>query len=164
MRHLTDEEIQTYLQGYRSETRNLVEDHLDTCLECRNQLLLYERLGNIVLSSAHRPTPIGFEKTVMNGLRSIQRKRRINDLIVTAVALIGSLTAVAVFVLAPQIRQVVASYLDDAWQSIIQFTSGGGGSTESLAIPLIGLLLLVLFAVVDRQIMAKLKMANEASV
>lgn len=164
MRHLTDEEIQSYLHGSRSEKRHLLKDHLNTCSECRNHLLLYERLGDIVLSTTCKPTPNDFERAVLKRLRSIRRQRRITDLIVTAVTLIGILTAVTAFLLTPQIRQVVAGFLNDTWQSTILFTSGNGGSAESLAIPLTGVLLLVLFAVIDRRIMAKLKMANEASV
>jgi len=157
MRHLADEEIQSYLQGSRLENRKLVEEHLDICPECRNQHLLYERLGDIVLSITRKPPPISFEKAVLKRLRSIQRQRRITDLIVTAVALIGILTALTAFLLTPQIRQVVVDFLDDAWQSTIQFTTGSGGSAESIAIPLIGVLFLMLFEAIDRRIIAKLK-------
>lgn len=160
MRHLTDEEIQSYLQSGRPEEWKLVEDHLNTCPECRNQLLLYKRLGDIVLSTTCKPTPNDFEKAVMKRLTSIQRQRRISDLIVAAVAVIGVLTAVLAFFLTPRIRQVVAGFLRDAWQSTIQFITGNGGSLESVAIPLIGLLFLMLFGAIDRRIMAKLNMTK----
>jgi len=162
MRHLTDEEIQSYLQGGRPEECKLIEDHLNICPECRNQLLLYQRLGDIVLSTTRKPTPNDFERAVMKRLASIQRRRRITDLIVIAVALIGSLTAATAFLLTPQIRQVVAGFLNHAWQSTVLFMSGNGGSAESLAVPLVGFLSLVLFAVIDRRIMASLKTAKEA--
>ena len=164
MRHLTDEEIQSYLQSSGSEERKRVENHLNTCTECRNQLLLYKRLGDIVLSTTCKPTPNDFEKAVMNRLKSIQHQRRISDLIVAAVALMGILSAALAFLLTPLIRQVIAGFLRDAWQSTIQLSTGNGGSAESIAIPLIGVLFLMLFAAIDRRIMAKLKMAKEARV
>ena len=122
MRHLTDEEIQSYLQSCGSEEWKQVEDHLNTCTECRNQLLLYERIGDIVLSTTRKLTPGDFEKAVMKRVKRTQRHRRTTDLTVAAMALVGVLIAVSVILLTPQIRQVVSGFLNDARQKISSLT------------------------------------------
>jgi hypothetical protein len=116
----------------------------------------------MVLSAVTSQIPDGFERDVIQRLKRKQRQRRIADLIVAAVALIGIVTAVSAILLTPHLSQIATGYLTDAWNGTVQLMSGNGGSTESLAIPLIGILLLVLFAAIDRPIMAKLKTAREA--
>jgi len=49
MRHLTDEEIQAYLDGIKSGRAEIKPSHLDSCHHCRERLrqfeILYERLA-----------------------------------------------------------------------------------------------------------------------
>jgi hypothetical protein len=46
----------------------------------------------------------------------------------------------------------------------IQLTSETGGTAQTFAVPLIGVFLLMLFAVVDRSVVARLKTTNDVRV
>jgi hypothetical protein len=164
MKHLTDDEIQSYLQSGRLDRQRGVKNHLRICPDCQQQLLLYDKLGDIVISMDSEPIPNCFEKAVMKRLECTQRQRRITDLIVAAVALIGILTVGTAILLTPQLRQVVAGYLTDAWHGTIKLTPGSGVITESLAVPFFGVLLLALFAVIDRLIMATQRASRKVRV
>lgn len=162
MNHLTDDEIQSYLQSGRSERQLRVKDHLQICPDCRQQLLLYEKLGNVITAMVSAPIRNGFEKAVLKRLETIRHQRRITDLLVAITAVFGILAVGTAILLAPQLRQSVAGYVADVWYHMTQNTSGSGGTVEYLAVPLLGVVLLLLFTVIDRRIMAKLKTAKEA--
>lgn len=164
MNHLTDGEIQSYLQSGRSERQLRVKDHLEICSDCRQKLLLYEKLGNIIAAMDSAPIRNGFEKAVLKRLEIIRQQRRITDILVAIAAIFGILIVGIAILLAPQLRQSVAGCLADVRNHMIQITSGSGGTAECLAVPLFGVVLLLLFAVIDRRIMAKLKTAKDARV
>jgi len=161
MKHLTDDEIQSYLQSGRSDKWVHFEDHLSNCAGCQKQLLLYEKLGEMVLSTSSNPIPKGFEKAVMGRLKRTQRQKRITDVIVAAVALVGLFIAGSIILLTPQLKGVVTGYLVDAWECGIQLTSAAGGMTDALAVPLFGIILFMLFATVDRLAVTKMRLKSE---
>ena len=161
MKHLTDDEIQSYLQRGRSDKWAHVEDHLSICVDCQMQLLLYEKLGEMVLSTSSNPIPKGFEKAVMGRLKCTQRQKRITDAIVATVTLVGLSIAGAIVLLTPQLKQIVTNYLMDAWEYGIQFTSTANGMVDALAVPLFGIILFVLFSAVDRLAVTKLRLNSE---
>ncbi len=164
MNHLTDGEIQSYFQSGKSERQLRVKDHLEICSDCRQKLLLYEKLGNIIAAMDSAPIRIGFEKAVLKRLEIIRQQRRITDILVGITAIFGILIVGIAILLAPQLRQSVAGCLADVTNHMIQITSESGGTAEYLAVPLFGVVLLLLFAVIDRRIMAKLKTAKDARV
>ena len=161
MKHLTDDTIQSYLQSSRSENWLQIEDHLSDCADCRKQLLLYEKLGEMVLSTSSHPIPKSFEIAVMRRLKKTQRQKRITDVIVATVTLVGLSITSAIVLLTPQVKQIVTNYLMDAWEYGIQFTSTANGMVDALAVPLFGIILFVLFAAVDRLAVTKLGLNSE---
>ncbi len=44
MKHLSDEEIQDYLDGNAPHKKNRIEDHLKSCVHCQNLLSQYQEL------------------------------------------------------------------------------------------------------------------------
>jgi len=164
MKHLTDDEIQSYLQRGRSNKWAHVENHLGTCADCRKQLLLYEKLGDMILSTASNTIPNGFENTVMKRLKCTQRQRRMTDVIVAIVAFAGILSIGAIILLTPQLRYIVIGCLTDARHYAIQLTSETGGASQALAVPLFGILLLMLFGMIDRLAVARLRITDGARI
>ncbi|MFH1373792.1 MAG: hypothetical protein ABII79_08360 [bacterium] len=161
MKHLTDDEIQSYLQRDRSDKWAHVENHLGTCADCRKQFLLYEKLGEMVLSTSSNPIPNGFKKIVMRRLKCTQQQRRMTDVIVAVVALACLSIAGSIVLLTPQLKDIVTGYLVDAWECGIQLTSAAGGKTDALAVPLFGIILFMLFAAVDLLVVTKLRLKSE---
>ena len=150
MKHLTDNEIQSYLHSLTSDERARIEDHLNDCSDCQKKLLLYKKIGDVVVSSSSNPIPKGFERTVMGRLRSTQRQKRLNDVIVTAVAITGFVLISSIVFLTPELRQIVTKYLMDAWQYGSELTTVTEGSSDAMVILAFGVVLLVLFATIDR--------------
>ena len=161
MKHLTDDTIQSYLQSSRSEKWLQIEDHLSDCADCRKQLLLYEKLGEMVLSTSTHPIPKRFEKAVMERLKRTQRQNRKSDVIVTVVVLVGLSIACAIILLTPQLKEIVSNSLMDVWGYGIQLTSAASGMTDAFAVPLFGSILLMLFAAIDRLAVTRLGMNPE---
>ena len=157
MKHLTDDEIQTYFQTGRSDKWLQIEDHLNNCTDCQKQLLLYEKLGEMLVSTSSRPIPKRFEKAVMERLQRTKRQKRKSDVIVTFVALVGISIAGAIVLLTPQLKEIVTNYLMDVWEYGIQCTLAADGSTDALTVPLLGIILLMLFESVDRLVATRLK-------
>jgi predicted anti-sigma-YlaC factor YlaD len=160
MKHLTDNEIQSYLQSGRSDKLAHIKEHLRNCPDCQKQLLLYKKLGDMVISTSLNPIPEGFERAVVGRLRSMQRQRRITDVIVTAVAFVGFAIVGAIVLLTPQLRHILTECLMDAWQYGSELTTAAEGSSDAVAILAFGVVMLVFFGVVDRLTAAKLGSAT----
>jgi hypothetical protein len=160
MRHLTDDEIQNYLQSGVSGRFSHLEDHLSICGDCQKQLLLYERLEELAHFIPSKPIPKAFEKNVMQRLNYFHRQRRITDLIAAIIIFVGILSINAVILLMPQVRDIFADYSNKAWHNVIQLSSERGLTAKTIAVPILGIILLMLFAMVDRKIATNLKTSN----
>jgi anti-sigma factor RsiW len=160
MKHLTDNEIQSYLHSLTSDERARSEDHLKGCSDCQEKLLLYKKLGDVVVSSSSNPIPKGFERAVMGRLRSTQRQKRLNDVIVTAAAIIGFVLIGSVVFLTPQFKHIVTICLTDSWQYGRELVTATEGSSDAIAVLAFGAALLVLFAVIDRFALGRLRFAS----
>ena len=160
MKHLTDNEIQSYLHGLTSDERACSEDHLNGCSDCQKELLLYKKLGDVVVSSSSNPIPKGFERTVMERLRCTQRQERLNDVIVTTFAFIGFALVGAIVFLTPQLKHIVTMSLMDAWQYGSELTKATEGSSDAIGVLAFGVSLLVLFAAIDRLAIGRLGFAT----
>lgn len=115
MKHLTDHEIQSYFHDPAQADRRRIEKHISHCSDCRKQLLLYEKLGEIVSSASSNPTPKGFEKAVMEKLKISRRLNRRADMAVCAVACIGIVLIGLIILITPQLKQTVADCLTGLW-------------------------------------------------
>ena len=150
MRHLTDNEIQSFLNGCRAEERARLERHISKCPDCRKHLLAYRRLGAAVSSSLSQDTPEGFETAVLKRLRAARRIKRIADLVTTVVACTGLALIALMVTLSPQLSQAFSEYLTEAERLF------GPGISETVITPdtasvlVFAIVLLVLFALVDR--------------
>jgi len=156
MKHLTDHEIQSYLHGPTSDERVHIEDHLNVCPDCRKQLLLYKKLGDVVISASSNPIPEGFGTAVAERLRSVRRLKRITDVIVAAVAFIGFVLTGAIVFLTPPLNQIASGYLMDVWQYGRGLFSAAEGPSEAATVLAFGLILLILFAAIDRLVIERL--------
>jgi anti-sigma factor RsiW len=160
MKHLTDNEIQSYLHSLTSDERARSEDHLNGCSDCQKKLLLYKKLGDVVVSSSSNPIPEGFERTVMGRLRSTQRQKRLNDVIVTAVAIMGFVLIGSIVFLTPQLKHIVTMWLMDAWQYGSELAAATEGSSDAIDVLAFGATLFVLFAAIDRLTIGRLGFAT----
>jgi hypothetical protein len=68
LRHLTDEEIQDYLDGNIPEENKYVQEHLRTCERCRKALLGYQNLYLGLKKEQGFELPSNFPKTVISKL------------------------------------------------------------------------------------------------
>lgn len=157
MKHLSDHEIQAYLRGCDRNRGIDADAHLSDCSICRRRLRLYERLEDMFRSTISSQIPVGFEKAVMTRLRRTRQQTRRADSIVAAVAMLSILGAGMAIFLVPQLWLIVTGSVMDAWHCTAALTSETRVTAESLAVPLTGILVLMLFAAVDRLIMPRLR-------
>ena len=68
LRHLTDEEIQDYLDGNIPEGDELIQKHLRRCERCRKALLEYQSLYQGLKDDRGFKLPAGFPKAVLSKL------------------------------------------------------------------------------------------------
>ncbi len=68
LRHLTDEEIQNYLDGNIPEGDKYIQEHLRICERCRKALLEYQSLYQGLKKDQGFELPKGFPKTVLSKL------------------------------------------------------------------------------------------------
>lgn len=100
-RHLTDDELQSYLDGDPLSDREWVEDHLRVCDRCREELARYEQLYMELAEDEGYELSPDFEDSVISGLpeRPVPRPRwqpaHILALILGAIA---SLSALVYFI------------------------------------------------------------------
>ena len=161
MKHLTDDEIQSYLHRLQPDERVRLKDHLNGCSDCRKQLLLYKKLGDVVVSASLKPIPEGFETAVMGKLRSVQRITRITDIFVFAIAFLGFILMGLIVFLTPQLKHIVTVCLMDAWYFGSEIATDVAESSDVIGVPLFGIILFMLFAAVDRLTVTKLGLNSE---
>ena len=66
MKHLTDDEIQDYLDGNISKDNIDIEKHLQTCRECRNALNQYNDLYDELKDDSDIPLPKNIAQSVVS--------------------------------------------------------------------------------------------------
>lgn len=150
MKHLTDGEIQSYLNCPTAEERVRIDLHLEGCPHCRKHLLLYRKLVDVVAVASADSIPEGFEAGVMGRLRRIRRLKRISDIVVTALASIGLVLVGSIVALSPELRHITGTYLADAWRFGCEMITATKGSSDAAVTGAFGLVLLVLFGAIDR--------------
>ncbi|UCD29874.1 MAG: hypothetical protein JSV03_05185 [Planctomycetota bacterium] len=150
MRHLTDNEIQSFLNGCRAEERTRLERHISKCPDCRKHLRLYRRLGDAISSSLSDDTPEGFETAVLDRLRAVRRIKRIADLVTTVVACTGFALIALVVILSPQLSQVFSEYLTQAERLFGPVIRDMAVTSDSADVLAFAIVLFVLFALLDR--------------
>ena len=155
MNHLTDDEIQSYFQGYQPEKHSLWQEHLSVCKECNQQLLIYRHLGNIISSALKEDTPLAFEETVMDKLVSIKRLKRKFDFAVAAIVSAGLVLVVLLFSLSSQLREALSEFLIDAQRYSIIFSRENTTSDDPVAILSYAVIIFVVFSLLDRLAIGK---------
>lgn len=160
MKHLTDNEIQSYLQELPTEEETQIELHLSECPGCRKRLLLYKKLGEVVVSASEASVPEDFGTAVVGRLRAIRRLKRISDFVVAAIA-IGGFVLVGLFIfLTPQFKYMVAENITELWYSATGSVGNTAESSGTTGILVFAAGLFVFFSIIDRLIIGKLRPAR----
>jgi hypothetical protein len=101
MKHLTDSEIQAYLDGGASDERGRLDSHLKTCDSCRKKLREYEMLYDGLSSDTIPGLPADFTGSVMAELdnrESVEGRRPTRRILVWLAGVLVGLWAVSLFV------------------------------------------------------------------
>ena len=69
MKHLTDDQIQGYLDGALDKERDTVAAHLQTCPVCRKALIQYETLYQDLKDDTEFDLPADFASNVIAGMQ-----------------------------------------------------------------------------------------------
>jgi predicted anti-sigma-YlaC factor YlaD len=114
--HLTDEQLQLYLQGGRSQETSLIEEHLYSCEDCRLQLAVYRSVFtelNVEPADVFSP---GFESGIIENLRdNVNKKIQIKNFLLHAAAILfGAIISIYVF-LSIQISENIERIFIDDW-------------------------------------------------
>jgi len=114
--HLTDEQLQLYLDGGKSEETLIIEEHLKLCKDCRQQLRAYQL---VVAELQAEPTEVfspGFESLIIDKIQDkASVKLRIKNFLLHAAAIIfGAIISIYV-VLSVQISESFERIFIDKW-------------------------------------------------
>jgi len=94
-RHLTDEEIQDYLDGNLQSENRLSEEHLQTCQLCQNTMEEYNRLyEELKVDEGFELSP-GFLESVLSRLK--KEKASTSSLSLAEILILGMMAVVALF-------------------------------------------------------------------
>ena len=90
MKHISDEDLQLYVSGKSGEKTELIEEHLESCMECRRQLALYKSIDAALENRGDGGFGHNFDMAVINGIHRLEKKpNRISDYAVIGFALAG---------------------------------------------------------------------------
>jgi hypothetical protein len=156
MRHLTEEEIQTYLDGPSGEHDTGIVRHLRTCKQCREVLETYKALYDGLSADPAYAIPHDLAGSVLSalGLGKTERRLRVpGDVVLIACAIATMLVGLVAFAdlrplldsLSAAFRPVVA-YLGVHLESSHARLSENGGTPTIL---LTGFLILALTGLLD---------------
>jgi anti-sigma factor RsiW len=77
-RHLTDFEIQDYLDGNRSTSRSDIREHLNACKVCRQKVAEYQQLYSNLADDQNLVLPNDFADRVLAHVQPVSQAKRIS--------------------------------------------------------------------------------------
>ena len=154
MRHLTEEEIQAYLDAPPGEADAEIRHHLETCRQCREVLEDYETLYGKLADDPAYAIPHDLAASVLSGLGLGEAGRRLGlpgDIVLVACAIAAMLVGVLLFAdLGPildaasesarPVIAYVAPYLEASQSRLAESGAPTILTTSVLILALIGLL------------------------
>ena len=156
MRHLTDEEIQAYLDGFVGELDPGLADHIRTCEQCRGALRDYRALYAGLADKSAFDLPRDLPLAVMSGLGLGRARARFplpGDLVLVAGAVVAMLVAAVVLLdLEPLFEAVAAAgreIFELASPGLEAVFSGMTGPNHTLTIFVTGAAILFFIGVLD---------------
>jgi hypothetical protein len=97
LKHLTDDDIQEYLDGNLSEEKTLsIQNHLKTCPTCRDALKQYQDLYVGLQDDKKFELSRGFAKSVLKKLPAESEARSKHSLVNILLAVVGIIVTVGV--------------------------------------------------------------------
>jgi len=100
-KHLTDDEIQGFLDKRSIDSSDVIANHLNTCPECRTRAEQYSRLNVGLSDESGFELPVDFTSTIINAIVAERKTpfwQRHFESLVAASGLLMTLAAVAYFV------------------------------------------------------------------
>jgi hypothetical protein len=95
IKHISDRDIQTYLDGIEMENRALIKEHLDSCSPCHNTFKAYQEVYLGISSAEVSELSPGFSDRVMEDLKKkLENKSQLREtLSLIALFLVGSVVS-----------------------------------------------------------------------
>ena len=92
IKHISDDEIQSFLDGIDMENRALIQEHLDGCSLCQNSLKTYQEVYRSISTAEISELAPGFSDRVMADLeRKLENKSKLKEtLSLIGLFLVGS--------------------------------------------------------------------------
>ena len=114
--HLTDDQLQFYLESGIGKDNSSVETHLQTCEQCRQQLEAYTFVFSELNSESDEVFSPGFESDIIKKIqKSISVKSKIKTCLLYSAAIIfGSIISVYIF-FSVQIPENLLNFFVDKW-------------------------------------------------
>ncbi len=116
IKHLTDEQLQLYLDGGKSKENLLIEAHLNKCKDCLQQLEAYQLVFVELKTEPEEVFSLGFESVVIDKIHDKESKIiRIKNFFLYAAAIIfGAIISIYVL-LSIQISESIEHIFVDKW-------------------------------------------------
>ncbi len=147
--HLTDEELQAYLDGASVENRAALESHLRTCRHCRKELLAYRFVEEEFCAEPGETFSVRFEDAIIERIVRMERGRLgLKDYLVLSFSFLTCVGMVIYGFLNDRVATIVKQAFQVSWadlqtffHDILEGIEGTNGTIETLLFA--GILLLV---------------------
>ncbi len=153
-RHMTEEEIQAYLDKGQSSLDQVFDSHLSQCGECRARVSEYRQLYGALAEEPNAVLSPGFPDTVIARVAAEDAKRveqRRWNILYSTLGVLGLIAASAYFInwqpLIDSIRSALAPSLNRGSEALAELQSSAASADQNT-------LLLLLFVVVVIAIIA----------
>ena len=129
MKHLTDDEIQKYLDKDSSVDNYEIKSHLQNCKQCRQSMILYKKLYSGLADDTGFLLSANFSHTVISQLESKSRNNtKIFEGLLVSIAVVISLGLTIYFTnldkVFLKVYQSNAQKINDAFESILGLVGG----------------------------------------
>ena len=154
--HLTDQQIQSYVEGESIHNPAEVEEHLKSCQQCRKQVNAYKFVRSEMVQE---PKQIffsdSFEDAIMTRiLLSDNRVFQIKDYLVAAFTFVMAIALLCYPFLYDQMRTMILHSYSESWSLVKQTSyevfSNCGSIGGCLAVPVIALIIILAFNILDK--------------
>ena len=153
--HLSDEELQSYLDEKSIRNTAAVEHHLQSCIHCRRQLIAYRLIHAEFHAEPEKDFSRDFEDDVIKRIHEIESRRfQLKNYLLLFFSMTVCISLMAYGFLNTQYRSIVSQAVSDSWNRLTMLIHdvihGSELFTGTIEIVLFAGIILLFFGFLDR--------------
>jgi len=121
LNHLSDKELQAYVDGQLVENRRAIENHLSQCDHCRIQLAAYQKVSSTFRTEPEEIFSVDFENIIIDKIQqTASQKYQIKDRLYWFLSIVISFSILACYLFITQTGRIIIDLLHDNLNRIKQ--------------------------------------------